>query len=71
MAFQFRAGAIGQTLPVIFGRNADIALVGRLAVFKSHFQENQIGNLLQIIAVAYAVIAQHMAETPNLLDDGV
>ena len=71
MAFQFRARAVGQTFPVVFFGNADITIVGRLAVFKRHLQENQIGNLLQIVAVAHAVIAQHMAETPNLLDDGV
>ena len=71
MAFQIGAGAAGEAFPVVFGGYADITVTRGLALFKRHFQENQIGNLLQIIAVAYAIVAQHMAKAPYFLHNGV
>ena len=41
----------------------------RTTVFIRHFQENELCKLLQIIAVADAVVAQRGAETPDFGDD--
>ena len=35
-----------ETLPVVRGRNANVAIVGRLRVFIRHLQEDQVGELL-------------------------
>ena len=42
----------------------------RLGIFMRHFEKQQKGQLLQIIAVAHAVVAQRMAEIPDFLDQG-
>ena len=42
-----------------------VPIVGRLAVFVGHFEEDQIGELFQVVAVADAVIAEGMAEAPD------
>ena len=70
MAFQLRAALGFQALPVVFGRNADIAVVGRLRVLIRHLEEDQVGELLQIVAIADAVIAQRVAEAPDFGNDG-
>ena len=53
----------------VLGGYAYVAVIGRTAVFIRHFQENQIRELLQIVAVAHPVIAQRGAETPDLGDN--
>ena len=70
MHFQLRATLGLQALPIVFGGNVHLAVVGRLAILIRHFQEDQIGELLQIIAIAHAVVAQRGAETPDLGNDG-
>ena len=66
---QLRAALRFQALPVVFRGNADIAVVGRLGVLIRHLEEDQIGELLQIVAIAHAVIAQRGAEAPDLGND--
>ncbi len=44
--------------------------MGRFAVLIGHFQEEQEGKLLEIVTVADAVVAQGIAEGPDLADDG-
>jgi hypothetical protein len=39
------------------GWDADIAVIRRLVVFFRHFQEDQVSQLFQVIAITYAVIA--------------
>ena len=39
------------------------------AAFVRHFQEQQIGELLDIIAVIDAVVAERVAKAPKFLDD--
>ena len=58
-----------QALPVIAIRNAGIAFVRRFGVFIRHLEKNQVGELLQIIAVADTIIAQGGAEAPDFGDD--
>ena len=69
MKFERRAALAPQALPVVRGRNAYVTVVGRLAVFIGHLEEDQEGKLLQVVAVADAVIAQGSAEAPDSGDD--
>ena len=69
MSFKLRAPLRLQTLPVVRGGNAHVTAVRRLAVLVRHLEEYQIGELLQVVAVAHPVIAQRRAETPDLRDD--
>ena len=51
-------------------RDASLALVRGLCVLVGHFQKDQVGELLQIVAVGHAVIPQRPAHPPDLGDDG-
>ncbi len=44
-------------------------LYGGLLIFVGHFQKEQIGKLFQIIAIAYTVVAQGIAEAPDFTDN--
>jgi len=57
--------------PCVVRWHADIAVVGGATVFIGHLEEDQVGELLEIVAVAHAVIAQGGAETPNFRNDAV
>ena len=70
VAFKFRASPRLQALPVEFGRNAHVAVVGRLGVLVRHLEKNQIGELFQVVAITHPVIAQGGAEAPDFGDDG-
>ena len=51
------------------GDDAGLA-VRRLRALVGHFQEQQVSELLDIVAVAHAVIAQDVAVVPEFLDQG-
>lgn len=68
--FQFSTLERFQRSPVAGRRDTDIAVVGRSAVFIGHLEENEKCELLQIVAVADAVIAEGVAEAPDFGDDG-
>ena len=70
MGFKLRAAAGGETRPAIAFGDADIAAVGRPGVFVRHLEEDQVGQLLKVVAVADAVVAQRGTEAPDLGDDG-
>ena len=53
MVFQLRALLGFQAHPLVFGGNAYIAVVGRPGVFVRHLEENQVGELLQVVAIAH------------------
>ena len=44
--------------------------LGRLAALIGHLEEQQVGELLYVVAIAHAIVAQHVAVVPELLDDG-
>ena len=50
--------------------DTDIADVGRPSVLVGHLEEDQIGKLLQVVAITHPVIAQGGAEAPDFGDDG-
>ena len=56
---RFRLRSVGQSQS--FGQ-LDAALVG-------HLEEQQVGDLLDVVAVVDAVVAQGVAEAPEFLDD--
>ena len=45
-------------------------LVGRLGILVRHLEEDEVGELLEVVAVAHAVVAEGVAEAPNFGDDG-
>ena len=69
--FQFRAFELLERRPVVLLRHADFAAVGRLRVFVRHLEEDEVGELLEVVAVAHAVVAQRVAEAPDFGDDAV
>ena len=68
--FQFRALEAFERLPSVFLWDSNIPLVGRLTVFVSHLEEDQVGELFEVVAVADAVVAEGVAEAPDFGDDG-
>ena len=67
--FEFGTFLVFQTLPAVLLGNAHIAIVGRFGILIRHFQEDQIGELFQIIAIAHPIVAQGGTETPDFGDD--
>lgn len=60
-----------QRRPGETGGDADLPAVRRPAVLVRHLEEDEIGELLQVIAVADPVVAQRGAEAPDFGDDGL
>ena len=58
---QSSAGLAGEARPVAALRQFDVALI-------RHLEEQQIGELLDVIAVVDAVVAKRVAEAPEFLD---
>ena len=46
------------------------AIVWWLAVLIGHLEEEEIGELFQVVTVAYAIIAEGVAEGPDFRNDG-
>jgi len=69
MAFQFGPTLCGKAFPGIFFGYGQFPIVWRFAELIGHLQEEEIGELFQIIAIAHAVIAQGVAEAPDFADD--
>ena len=60
-------GTLGlQGVPAVFGRN--LVFLDR---FLRHFQKQQVGQFGDVLVVGYAVVAQVVAQVPELLDDVV
>ena len=60
-----RAGSASRSPP---GR-CDGSVAGRLRPLVGHLEEEQVGELLDVVAVGQAVVAQDVAVVPELLDD--
>jgi len=68
LALQFIAFQMAQTIPVVPVRDsAGLAQFGD--VFVVHFQEQQVGQLFQVVTVRDAVITQHVAIIPDTVHD--
>ncbi|MNN42898.1 hypothetical protein D3C81_1571080 [compost metagenome] len=70
MRLQWLAHFGRQAGPVVALRNVGVAVVWLLRIFVREFQEQQISELFQIIAIAHAIVAQGVAEIPDFLDKG-
>ncbi len=68
--FQIAAIPVLERRPGVGFRDDGRLFVRRLGLLIGHFQEEQIGQLLDVIAVTDAVIAQYVAVVPETLDDG-
>ena len=65
--FEGVAVFVNQALPVQPGGDNGFLAERRFGLFVRHFQEQQIGQLLHIIAVADAVIAEDVTVVPQFL----
>ena len=57
-----------QRLPVVLDGHHPLA-VQQLVLLVGHLQEQQVGELLQVVAVGQPVVAQHIAEVPQSLHE--
>jgi hypothetical protein len=57
-------------VPTVLGGNINEPVVRRFGVFGGHFEEDEVGQLFQVVAIANARIAQDVAEAPHFGDDG-
>ncbi len=67
VGFERVAVQAGQAAPAQLGRDAAEADQLLLLV---HLEEQQVGELLDVVAVGHAVVAQDVAVVPQALDDG-
>src|SRR5690606_18589532 len=58
-----------EALPVVLRRNAHVTVVRRFGILIGHLQEDQVSELLQVIAIADTVVTQGGTETPYFGDD--
>ena len=68
--FQLRAPQGVHIRPGVALGNARIPIIGRTGILIGHLQEQQIRQLLQIIAIGYPVIPQGIAHGPDFRYDG-
>ncbi len=69
MGFELFAVPLQERGPVEVGRDG-AGLAEHIGAFLVHLQEKQVGELLDVIAVGDAVVAQNVAVVPDALDDG-
>jgi hypothetical protein len=67
----FELGAIeaDEAGPVAVTRYERLLVVGRFGPLVGHFEEEQEGELLDVVAVGEAVVAEQVAVVPELLDN--
>ena len=68
LGFELLARPVQQGLPVV--ANGHDALPQQLLLLIGHLQEQQVGELFQVVAVGQPVVAEHVAEIPELLHHG-
>ena len=67
---QLCAALARKALPTTVFRKTGRPVVGGLAVLVCHLEEEQIGELLEIIAVGNAIVIEDGRHVPNLLVNG-
>jgi hypothetical protein len=70
VALQIRAPAGPEGFPGILGGDAHVPGVGGSGILVGHLQEDQVGELFQVVSVAHPGVAEDVAEAPDLGDDG-
>ena len=67
---QLVAVFLDEARPTVLLRHGALLVVRRLGALVGHLEEQQIGELLDVVAVGHAVVAQDVAVVPEFLDDG-
>ena len=60
---------LDEARPIIFFRHRALLVVRRLGALVGHLEEQQIGELLDVVAIRHAVVTQDVAVVPEFLDD--
>jgi hypothetical protein len=71
LGFQFHAVLAHEGAPVVALGHGRGLVPGRQGLLMGELEEQQHAELLQVVAVREAVVAQHGAVAPELLDDAV
>ena len=69
MIEQFIAVFLDQSRLAVLRRNRACFVIRRLRPLIRHLEKQQIGQLLDIIAVAHPVVSQNVTVVPKFLDD--
>ena len=69
VGFQFRAFQAAQAGPVVRERNG-AGFAQELGALVVHLEEEEVGELFQVVAIGDAVVPQNVAVVPDALDDG-
>jgi hypothetical protein len=69
VALQVGAVALDEARPVVALGDRRLLLPGRLGLLVGHLEEEQVGELLEVVAVGEAVVAEDVAVGPELVDD--
>ena len=70
MCLQRLAHFAGQAGPAIAVGDVRVAVVGLLRVFVRQLQKQQVSELLQVVAIAHAIVFEGVAKVPDFLDEG-
>lgn len=62
LGFEFGSGCPGEFVPGVFFGDPERLVVRRFAVLFGHFEEDEVGELFQVVTVGYAVISEDVAE---------
>lgn len=69
VGFEFGAAFAGEAMPVVCVGDAEFFVVGWLTVFVSHFEEDHVGELFEVVTVAYAVVTEGVTVAPDFSND--
>ena len=67
---QLVAVFLDEARPTVLLRHRALLVIRRLSALVGHFEEQQIGELFDVVAVRHTVVAQDVAVVPEFLDDG-
>ena len=68
VSFERQAVEFDETCPVVIFGDGGLLVVRRAGPLVVHFQEEKIGELLDVVAVGDSVIAQEVAVVPDFVD---
>jgi hypothetical protein len=60
---------LDEARPTVLLRHRALLVVRRLGALVGHLEEQQIGQLLDVVAIRHAVVTQDVAVIPEFLDD--
>jgi hypothetical protein len=69
MSFERDAIEFDEAGPVVVRGDGGLAVVGRAGALVVHFEEEEISELLDIVAVGDSVIAEEVAVVPDFVDE--